>query len=121
MGSFNIKQKNISTNMEYVNEEKGLKVQVNYSEDAVTKKVRSYSGDVYAIGEETQDGQPVGDLWVGRFNGSKNEQGNVTYDTYGVKKEIMPDLFEALNDIEPFVYADEESQQQQQEEEGGEA
>jgi hypothetical protein len=119
MGSFNIKQKRISTELEYVNEELGLKVEVDYSEDAVTKKVRSYNGQVYTIGSQTKSGEPVGDIWAGRFNGSKDDQGNVTYDTYGVKKEIMPDLTEALNDIEPFVYANEESQQET-EEEGGE-
>ena len=118
MGSFNIKQKRISTELEYVNEELGLKVEVNYSEEAVTKKVNSYNGNVYIIGSQTNGGEPVGDIWAGNFNGKKNEEGNVTYDTNGVKKEIMPDISEALNDIEPFVYANEENQQQ--EEEGGE-
>lgn len=95
MGTLVTKIQNLSTLADYTGE--GLKISVNYQEDAITSTLKSLSGNIY---------KEADDSYAGRFDGKLNGE-DIEYSMSGVKSRDMATVIGALGDIESIIKANE--------------
>lgn len=96
MGTLVTKSQAKNTQAEYTGE--GLKINVNYNEDAISKTLQSLNGSIYHEADNT---------YAGNFNGQLNGE-EIEYSMSGVKSKDMVAVIEAIDDIETQIKASEE-------------
>ena len=97
MGTLIVKAKSLNTQAEYEGE--GLKINVSYNEDAITRTLQSLNGSIYHAADST---------YAGNFNGQLND-GEIEYSLSGVKSKDFTIVITALEDIESQIKAGEDS------------
>jgi hypothetical protein len=93
MGTLTIKTRNLSTQADYVNEQSGLTINLNYTQNAQTYDVLSINGTIYKTADMS---------YAGSFSGQP-QGGEMEYSISGVKSKDMAKVFAALTDIEQLI------------------
>jgi len=96
MGTLVTKSQARNTKADYTGE--GLTINVNYSEDAISKTLTSLDGSIY----KTEDMSYAGD-----FNG-RMKDGEIQYSLSNVKSSDMAVVIAAIDDIETQIKAAEQ-------------
>lgn len=99
-GTLVTKSQSLSTQADYTGE--GLKIDVNYNEDAITSTLMSLSGTIY----KTATGTAEDHTYAGKFNGQLNGD-DIEYSMSGVKSKDKATVVAALDDIEQLIAAGE--------------
>ena len=98
MGNFEIKNRSLSSQGEYTDQENGLVVNVNFNENANEGTLQSINGNVQSSEDRA---------YVGNFNG-RLENGKMVY-TINAALTDMPKILAALTDIESQINTPAES------------
>ena len=98
MGTIETTSKSLKTQANYTGE--GLKINVNYTEDAITSTLKSLNGSIYKASDNT---------YVGEFDGQRQGD-DVQYNTRNVKSEDMAVVSAALLDMQSIIVAAEQPQ-----------
>ena len=97
MGNLTIRNRSLSTKAEYVDQTSGLKIDMNYQEDAVNNTLMSISGTITKVADMS---------YAGNFNGQMNaDDGQIEYSISGVKSRDMANVYSAIADIEEQITA----------------
>lgn len=97
MENLTVKSKSLNTQAEFNGQ--GLRINVNFTEDAFSKTLLSLNGKIYHAEDST---------FAGNFNGQVND-GEMEYNMSGVKSKDMEAVLTAIADIEAQIRADEQS------------
>jgi len=98
MGNFEIKNRSLSSQAEYTDQENGLVINVNFNENAAEGTLQSINGNVQKVDDRA---------YVGNFNG-RQENGKMMY-TINASLTDMPKVLAALTDIESQIAGNVES------------
>ena len=98
MGNFEIKNRSLSSQGEYTDQENGLVVNVNFNENANEGTLQSINGNVQSSEDRA---------YVGNFNG-RQENGKMVY-TINAALTDMTKILAALTDIESQINTPAES------------
>ena len=101
MGTLVTKSQSRNTQAEYTGE--GLKINVNYNEDAITSTLKSLNGTIYKSPTGTAEDR----TYAGEFYGNQDGD-DMKYNMSNVKSGDMPAVIAAISDIESQIKASEQ-------------